>query len=190
MPRTGLAYERPSRASQALIIGFSLALVVMAGWLVMIIMFPGRANTMAADPAEAEAIADAQSPRLENLAIAPPRRATDATSPSQQPSPSAQSRPAAPFAVTRASPPSGALPLTSPLAQPASPDATDFRGSAAEDPRLDTPAIDSGEVIPLPPPKPRRTAAIPVPRPRPQIDEASEQPQDKTFFDNLVDRMK
>ena len=34
MPKPGLAYEKPSRVSQVLVIGFSLAVIVMAGWLV------------------------------------------------------------------------------------------------------------------------------------------------------------
>jgi len=32
MPRTDLAYEKPSRVSQCLVVGFSIAVVVMAGW--------------------------------------------------------------------------------------------------------------------------------------------------------------
>ena len=70
MPRTGLAYERPSRVSQALILGFSLAVVVMAGWLVMMIMLPHDANTTAADPADVPAMATTPAPRIEDSVTA------------------------------------------------------------------------------------------------------------------------
>ena len=47
------------------------------------------------------------------------------------------------------------------------------------------------EVVPLPPPKPRRVASIPVPRPRPHLDSDDAQPsQERSFFDFLVDRQK
>jgi hypothetical protein len=41
------------------------------------------------------------------------------------------------------------------------------------------------EVVPLPPPKPRRVASIPVPRPRPHLDGDDAPPQERTFFDQL-----
>src|ERR1700674_1952696 len=72
MPRTGLAYERASRVSQALILCFSLAVVVMAGWLAMMIMLPHDANTMAADPADVPEMATIPAPRIVNTVTAYP----------------------------------------------------------------------------------------------------------------------
>jgi len=63
MPRPGLAYDRPSRASQALIVGFSLAVVVMAGWLVLMVMFSADTTTGTADTADLPAAP----PHVENL---------------------------------------------------------------------------------------------------------------------------
>jgi hypothetical protein len=155
MPRTGLAYERPSLVSLALIVGFSLAVVVVAGWLVMMIMFSNDANTKAADPAapdrsasaaDVTALADTSAPRAENVppSNAPPGAAL-----------------AAPFA---APPPAGAS--TAALVGPA-PEMT-YRGPGD---LLNFPPDDenaASDAVPLPPPRPRRTAAVPVPRPRPR----------------------
>jgi hypothetical protein len=51
MPK-GIRYDQPSRLSLVLIAGFSTALFVMAGWLVLLIMFGPDANTSAADASD------------------------------------------------------------------------------------------------------------------------------------------
>jgi len=75
MPRTGPAYERPSRVSLALYVCFSLAVAVMAGWLVMMILSSNDANTKAADPtadraadaADVVALAATSAPQVQNV---------------------------------------------------------------------------------------------------------------------------
>jgi hypothetical protein len=51
MPR-GIGYDQPSRLSLVLIAGFSTTLFVMAGWLVLMIMFAPEANTTTADASD------------------------------------------------------------------------------------------------------------------------------------------
>jgi hypothetical protein len=218
MPRPGLAYEKPSRASQALVIGFSLAVVVMAGWLVMMIMFSHDANTMAADPADLQATAARTPPRVEPAAPEPIRLGAVTRPPPQptQPSGPATPWPFTPYA-TGAPPPQPAAPATPQVvvprvvapqivtAAPAPPAAgptyttSSVPASVAdindrisiEDTLPQTETPDTLEVIPLPPPKPRRMASIPVPRPRPHLDSDDAQPtQERTFFDFLVNRQK
>jgi len=210
MPRPGLAYEKPSRASQALVIGFSLAVVVMAGWLVMMIMFSHDANTMAADPADLRATATRIPPRVEPVATEPIRLGAVTRPPPQAPAPSGPptqwpftppyatgatpSQPAAPAAPQAALPqvtaPSAAGPAYTTSSVPASVADINDRVSIEDTlPQTETP--DTPEVIPLPPPKPRRMASIPVPRPRPHLDSDDAQPtQERTFFDFLVNRQK
>src|ERR1700733_3056350 len=64
MPKTDPAHERPSWVSLALIVGSSLAVIVMAGWLAMMIVASKSAGT--ADPAEAAALDAALPPHVEN----------------------------------------------------------------------------------------------------------------------------
>lgn len=47
MPRTGRAYEKPSRISQGLVVCLSIAVVLMAGWLAITIMLSNNATTSA-----------------------------------------------------------------------------------------------------------------------------------------------
>jgi hypothetical protein len=193
MPRTGLAYERPSRVSQALILCFSLAVVVMAGWLVMMIMLPHDTNTMAADPADpadVPAMATTPAPRIENSVTAydppPAKSAQLGLQPDAPPRPDAPSanpsstRPA-PFPVR----PAGAY-ATSSLAPPEASN----RGASNDDRLIQAEAgNDTAELVPLPLPRPRRTAAVPVPRARPHLDgDDAPPPRERTFFDLLVGR--
>jgi hypothetical protein len=64
MPKARLAYERSSRTSQALIVGFSLAVVAMTGWLALLIMVSRDANTKTADAFVSSP--PPEPPRLEN----------------------------------------------------------------------------------------------------------------------------
>jgi hypothetical protein len=188
MPRTGLAYERPSRVSQALILCFSLAVVVMAGWLVMMIMLPNDANTLAADPADVPETATVPAPRIENSVTAyNPPLANPAPSP-----PGAPPWPAAPSTNPFSTPPAAA-PARPPDASTTSslaPSDANYRGASNNDRFVETePGNDAAELVPLPPPRPRRTA-VPVPRPRPRIDDQADAPppRERTFFDMLVGR--
>jgi len=138
MPRPGLAYEKPSRASQALVIGFSLAVVVMAGWLVMLIMFSHDANTMAADPADLQATAARTPPRVEPAAPEPIRLGAVTRPP---PQPTQPSGPATAWPFTLYS--TGAT-----LSQPAASAAPQVAAPQVATPRVVTPQI----VTPAPAP--------------------------------------
>ena len=188
MPRTGLAYERASRVSQALILCFSLAVVVMAGWLVMMIMLPHDANTMAVDPADVPETVTGPAPRIVNTVTAyPPPLANLAQSP-----PGAPLWPAAlstnPFSTPPAAAP--ARPADASTTSSLAPPETSYRGASNDDRFVETEAgNDAAELVPLPLPRPRRTA-VPVPRPRPRIDDQADAPppRERTFFDMLVGR--
>jgi hypothetical protein len=223
MPRTGLAYEKPSRVAQVLVIGFSLAVVVMAGWLVVAIMISHDANTMAADPAAAAA---AGASRVELVAPDPIRLgalASSSQAPSVPPLPAPPLWPSAPYsagpAELQGDPPPSTLAPAAPQAttpQAIMPKAATLQAVApAPPPALASPTYttssvstkmseansiladdapteaQTGEtaVVPLPPPKPRRVAAIPVPRPRPHLD-SDDVPQERSFFDFLVNRQR
>jgi hypothetical protein len=204
MPRTGLAYEKPSRVSQGLVVGFSIAVVVMTGWLVTMIMSSHDANTMAADPADIPPVSTppqvlAAAP--EPIRLSPATRSTArSTSALAEPTP----WPYTPYSAAPAAPPAAALPLASPAPQVAAPAPTYSTSSlpaAVPDanesdlrtyeppPRIEA-AVEApeavSEVIPLPPPKPRRVASIiPVPRPRPHLDGDDAPPQERSLFDQL-----
>jgi hypothetical protein len=165
MPRPGLAYERPSRVSQVLILSFSIAVLVMGGWLAMMIMVPHDADTATADASDVPAMATRPAPRVENSVAAydPPL----ANSPQLPDAPATN-----PYSPPPARP--GGAYATSPLAS------YDNLPSDAGN--------DAVESVPLPPPRPRRTA-VPVPRPRPQIDDQPEAPpKERSLFDLLVGR--
>jgi hypothetical protein len=215
MPRPGLAYEKPSRVSQVLVIGFSLAVVVMAGWLVMMIMLSYDANTMAADPADRQVTAALSRPP--GTAAPEPIRISAVTQP--PPQSTLPSGPPTPWPFTPysagAAPPQPSAPAV-PMRQAATPraDAPAEAAAQAPAPVYNTSSVPAGaseindrvpledtlpqaetpdvtEVIPLPPPKPRRVAAIPVPRPRPHLEADDAQPsQERSFFDFLVNRQK
>jgi hypothetical protein len=213
MPKPGLAYEKPSRVSQVLVIGFSLAVIVMAGWLVMMIMLSHDANTMAADPADPQVTA--ASPRV-GTAAPEPIRLSAVTQPPPQPTPpsglptpwpftpysggAAPPPPPAPATAARqVAPPRVDVPATPAAEAPVyttssvpagAPEINDRVPLEDTLPQAETP--DATEIIPLPPPKPRRMAAVPVPRPRPHLDsdDAPPQVQERSFFDFLTDRQR
>jgi len=203
MPRSDLAYEKPSRVARGLVIGFSVAVVVMAGWLAATVMFSPDANTMATDDEDVETASTP--PYVENVTPEPTRPSTTERfgSPFPEPPPRAY----APYAAAPPAPPRSALPLASPVEPPPAgllgstfttspvPDEI-YRGILADEPpRRTEAAIEATdaapEVVPLPPPKPARTAAIPVPRPRPHLDAEDAPPDpDRSFFDFLVNRQR
>ena len=201
MPRAGLEYERPSRLSQALIAGFSLGVVAMAGWLVLMIMFSHDASTMTADgaaPAASPTPPPPGPPRVENPTAGKPFRVTPAsTVPQQQASPwgDAPNLAALPppsgraYAPAASSDPPAVAPPAYATPSPAPPQ-IDYRTAPSEFALPD--AEPEIAVIPLPQPRPRRVATIPVPRPRPHLDD-NDSPQaqaDKSLFDLLINRQR
>jgi len=201
MPRPGLAYERSSRISQALIAGFSLAVAVMAGWLVLMIMSSHDGNTTTADTADLSPPVK-QPPRVENL---PPARPSiiNRVSPLPEATPwpdQAASLPLSPPAAAPVGTTSTTAYATSSLTTPPSLAPTSVtttsltapgpidRVAPADDPAVQTETAPTA-IVPLPPPRPRRVVSIPIPRPRPQIDEPAE-PAQRSLFDFLVDRQK
>jgi len=203
MPRSGLAYEKPSRVARGLVIGFSIAVAVMAGWLAATVMFSHDATTRAADDADLETASTP--PYVENIPPDPARPGTAERfgSPFPEPPPRAY----APYSAAAPAPPRSALPLASPAEPPPAgllgstftttpvPDEI-YRGILADEPPRRTEAAVEAtdaapQVVPLPPPRPARTAAIPVPRPRPHLDAEDAQPvADRSFFDFLVNRQR
>jgi hypothetical protein len=212
MPRTALAYERPSRVSQGLVACLSIAVVVMAGWLAILVMFFDGVRTMAADDADIQqppttrAYVTSVSP--EPIRLGEPARANAAdlepswvsppepAMPPVAPPPSRAALSLAPFAE---SPPDGARPPTySTPSVTTSSDVTEMldtsrRGTIADAfARLVEATVDDAdtlpEVIPLPRPRP---ISVPVPRPRPQLDAEDAKPApDQSLFDFLVSRQR
>jgi hypothetical protein len=74
MAKTSLKYEQPSRVSQVLVLGFSVAVAFMAGWLVLTIMLGSSDSMVATADDEVPAMATKQPPRVENprIAVSPP----------------------------------------------------------------------------------------------------------------------
>jgi hypothetical protein len=75
MAKTSLKYEQPSWASQLLVLGFSVAVAFMAGWLVLTIMLGNSGTSMVATADdEVPAMATKQPPRVESprIAASPP----------------------------------------------------------------------------------------------------------------------
>ena len=182
MPRPGLAYERSSRMSQVLILCFSVAVLVMAGWLAMMIMVPNNAEPVAADPSDVPAMATKPALRVENTATAYDPPLANAPQFPQAPSTNPYSPPSA-TSPTASSPAAAA-------AVPARPPGAYATSSLASYDNVPGDAVNEvTESIPLPPPRPRR-AVVPVPRPRPHIDEQVEAPppRERNFFDILVGR--
>jgi len=182
MLKIGLARERPSRVSLALIACFSVGLIAMAGWLGVNIVFSGNADTAAA-PNELTATAP---PRVENAtpAYVPPLMvATPAT---QGEAPPGNSRSDPGMLTSGGAPAQSTTYTTSALAVPN----TAIRGPGDLLPVQPEPAASEPmEMVPLPVPRPRRVASIPVPRPRPLVDEAPPPPpRERSFFDILLNR--
>jgi hypothetical protein len=172
MPKQGLAHERSSHLSRALIICFSVAIVIMGGWLAMMIMVPSAPTS--ADPNESAEVGTVTGsvPRVENTATSyeAPLAAQMRSSVDAPPWP--DSSPSNPFST-----PSGGATLA------LSPNEAGY-GLGADAAQTE-PGADLAEVVPLPTPRPRRVA-VPVPRPRPRIEEAEVEAKPHTLLDLLV----
>jgi hypothetical protein len=187
MSKTGLAYERPSRVSLALIVCFSCGLIVMAGWLAMTILFSSNANT-AAGPTDG--MMASLPPHVENATppYVPPVTVEVPLSAASQPG----------IAPPQASAYGGGPPDTGPTATiRAYTTSALASGTALHGPgdlvlQIEPqPASEPTEIVPLPSPRPpRRVAAVPVPRPRPQIDDAEPPPppQERSLLDIFINR--
>jgi hypothetical protein len=141
MAKTSLKYEQPSRASQLLVLGFSVAVAFMAGWLVLTIMLGNSGTTMVATADdEVPAMATKQPPRVESprVAASPP-----IVAPRQLLSPQADP---------------GSLPGAAPAAAPAAPPA-----AAAKITPSTPPAASSGAALASLPPAPAVAAPATVP---------------------------
>lgn len=208
MPTTGCAYEKPSRMSQALVVCFSVAVIVMSAWFLKMIMFTKYGTTSVADDTEIEMVAPGTAGNVSSDPDRPPQAAPFNSAyfePSARDNGFAtavQPRPSLPLASV-AEPPSAdprdAEPLSLPVATVA-PDAS-YRGVQPDQPlraeALAAPADASAESTPLPPPPvvPRMRgrsawglAAIPMPRPRPRLEaeEVAPAPEQAQSIFNLL----
>lgn len=198
MQITGGAYEKPSLISQALVVCFSIAVIVMAGWLVKTIMFTEYGTTAVVDDTEIETVGPAT---LENVSPDPDRSSVTARLNSAYFEPSSRD-----YSYATAAPPRPALPLASVTEPPpaASRDAgypalsvttpapdVNYRGIQADGPLPDgAPVAPSDAIVgfvPLPTPPPALprargkvvwgVASIPMPRPRPRLEAEAVQPE-------------
>ena len=202
MQRTGRTYEKPSWISQGLVVGLSIAVVLMAGWLAITIVFSHYATTSAVDSDKASAPVSA-----ENVPSEPDEpRAAPVDSAHFEPSPRDQASPtpsqsALPLAPVAESPPTAARdPGYAPLSIATAVPDVDRRGIPAGLPSYPLSPAAGGKVglssetteaiadllraPPPPPPSPPPHAAegkvnvtsIPVPRPRPHLEDEDVQP--------------
>lgn len=200
MQRASHSYEKPSRISQALVVCFSVAVVFMAGWLALVILFPRDANTMAARDTDIE-ITDTP-PYVENIAPEPEQLSVKARLnaayfdplPRDLPDVAPPPRSALPLGPVTEPPPAATFDSRYPtsLITAAAPN-TNHRSVTADEFLQIAAAVEAidvaPEVVPLPLPKPRR-ASVPVPRPRPRLDGEDQLGADPSFFDLLVSRQR
>jgi len=208
MPRRSPAYEKPSRIAQGLVVGFSIAVVAMAGWLAMTILFSDDTNTVTA--IEPDIDTAGTPPYVENVSPRPAK--LSAIEPADSAFLDPPPRNYAPGSVPPPAPPRSALSLASPAESPASapPGAAyttasvaaavpepNYRSLISEESRRLTEALfeaaeASTEFVPLPLPNPRRFVSIPVPRPRPHVDadDTRSNYSDESFFEMLVNRQR
>jgi hypothetical protein len=173
MPKRGLTQERSSRLSQALIACFSIAVIIMGGWLAMMIMVP--AGTTPADPANEPveaAVPTGSAPRVENTAAGYDAPLAGQVRSSSDSAPWPDSSPSNPYSA----PSVGATLALAP---------SEAGYGSGLDPSQTESGADLPEVVPLPTPRPRRVA-VPVPRPRPRIEEADAETKPHTLLDLLV----
>jgi hypothetical protein len=198
---TGHTYEKPSRISQALVVCFSIAVVLMAGWFAITIMFSHYGTTSAVDDTDIVTTAPIY---VENVSAEPEESSVTARLNSAYFEPLSRD-----YAYAAVAPPRSALRLA-PVAGPfpaathdpgyaalsiatVVPDAN-YRGIPADEPLPAVPPIEAtnatADLAPLrPSPKPARKASIPVPRPRPQLEAEDVQPapeQPQSLFDLLM----
>jgi hypothetical protein len=122
MAKTSLKYEQPSWASQLLVLGFSVAVAFMAGWLVLTIMLGNSGTNMVATADdEVPAMATKQPPRVESprIAASPPIVAPrQLLSPQADPGSAPGAAPAAspgPAAAAKVAPPAAAAAPPAPM---------------------------------------------------------------------------
>jgi hypothetical protein len=181
MPGTNRIYEEPSRLSQGLVVGLSVAVVAMAGWLVVTIAFPRTAATSTEDDTDATASLPAAAPADRMAASAAPDALRQPAGPAPTPTrfdwpaefkSSAAAQSAAPPART-------ALPLAPEFpatlgraAWPAGPAAPDAGSPARQPAGARAEATDAIMDVLVPqPPRAATTgkdAAAPAPRPAQQ----------------------
>jgi len=150
MQRTGRTYEKPSRISQGLVVGLSLAVVLMAGWLAISILLSHYTTSAAGDADMTGAPATGAPVFVENASPEPdePRAAARVNSAYFEPLPRG-------YASTTRTPPRSALPLAS-FAEPP-PAVTRDPGYApspiaAAAPSVNYRSIPAKEPPPSPPP--------------------------------------
>lgn len=185
MPKTDPAHARPSWVSLALIVGSSLAVIVMAGWLAMMIVASKSAGT--ADPVDAAAFDAASPPHVENAEpgyvppMLPSAMMTNATGGGAAASDAS--------AAGAAGPRLSSLGSASTSAVAAVPTSIGGPGDLLN---VDPPeaADPPSAIVPLPLRRPRRSSSpVPVPRSRPPINNVEAQPQRGwSLFDLFVDR--
>jgi hypothetical protein len=194
---TGHTYEKPSRISQALVVCFSIAVVLMAGWFAITIMFSHYGTTSAVDDTE---IVTTSPARVENVSAEPDESSVTARLNAAYFEPLSRD-----YAYAAVAPPRSALPLV-PVAEPfpaatrdpgypalslanVVPDVNDRKIPADESPPARALTEAAADVVPSPPPKRSHTASIPMPRPRPRIEAEDVQPgpeQSQSLFDLLM----
>jgi hypothetical protein len=213
MAKTSLKYEEPSWVAKLLVLGFSIAVAFMAGWLVLAILLGnGGSDAVATADDEVPAMVTKQPPRVENRKTAmsrpivpAPQLLSPRADPASVPGGARKGAPDATASATSPTPaspmalaslpgaPAVAAPDTVPAARSPAQAATDrvavgdlyaqVTNKIAEDD-----ATEASETIPLPPHRPR-TAAVPYSRPRPQ-QHAEEQTQARadppSFFDFIL----
>jgi hypothetical protein len=204
---TAQAYEKPSLISQALVVCFTIAVILMAGWFVSTIMFTKYGTTSAVDDTEIVTVAPAT---LENVSPDPDKSPVTARLNSAYFEPSAYAtaappRPALPLASVTEPPPAAPRDAGYPASSVTTvvPDAN-YRGIQADEPltagALVATADPTADFVPLPPPPPPTlprmrgragwgVASIPVPRPRPRLEAEEVQPgpeQAQSLFNLLM----
>jgi hypothetical protein len=203
MGRTGRAYEKPSRISQGLVVGLSVAVVLMSGWLAITIMFSHFETAAIVDDTDMTSAMTSAPVSVENASSKPDEPSVTERLNSAylyfEPLPRD-------YASATAAPPRSALPLAAITEPPravardpaypplsiatAVPDAN-YRGIPADGPLQTAAPVEATDVItdllrlpPLPPPHPPPhardggvgVASIPMPRPRPRLEGEDVQP--------------
>jgi hypothetical protein len=201
MAKTSLKYEQPSWASQVLVLGFSVAVAFMAGWLVLTIMLGNSGTTMVATADdEVPTMPTKQPPRVETqrITVSPPLVAPrQLLSPQADPGSWPGAAPTAPAAAPAAdakiaSPAPAAKPSGAALASlPPGPEVTaPATIPAAQSPtvvgsindrvavgdiyaQVTNKNVDDPADAPdiVPLPPHRPRISVPFPRPRPQLEE-------------------
>jgi hypothetical protein len=216
MAKTSLKYEQPSWASQVLVLGFSVAVAFMAGWLVLTIMLGNSGTTMVATADdEVPAMPTKQPPRVETQRItvsppivAPRQLLSPQADPGSWPGAAPKAAPAAAADTKIASPAAAAKPSGAALASlPPGPEVT----APATIPAAQSPTVVGsindrvavGDIYAqvtnkiadepadaadiVPLPPHRPRISVPFPRPRPQLEEhAQAQPEPRSLFDIIT----